>query len=287
MERINGSLVYKYDYTYDDIGNYFKRLDRYKLCFYFDDKFFKEEDNVYEELLGSKIANFLGIKCVNYDMAKVILKDRSVNGVISDNFIMEGYRTVNFKEILDDYFSCHEDYFFDDIYNDMNLELIWNALEDRYKNYENGSKIVANIMNDMVSYFLLDILIGNIDNGKYNYEILESDVDARCCPYFDFEYIFMFSGTNFTVECEDNNNVLNVIMKFLRISDRLFIDRFIDMHNMLTPSKLEELFIEVENDIECELPRNFKNISYLAYSRFYYMLDEVLDVYRDMNCIKK
>ena len=289
MEKIDGNLIFKYNCNYEDLDNFVNKLDRDKLCFYFDNnrKFFKEENNVYEELVGSKIAKYLGIRCVNYDLANVVFKDRKVSGVISDNFIEDGYRIVSFKEIFDDYFSKCEDYLLDDFYNDMSLEFIWKVLDDRYRDYKDCDKIVAKIMDEMVNYFLLDILIGNIDNGKYNYGLMENYVDAKCCPYYDFEYIFMFSRTSFTVEYDDNNDVLGVIIKFLNVSDRLFVDRFIRMHDMLTPSKLEELFIEIEDDIDSKLPDNFKNISYLAYSRFYYILDEILSDYRDVNFIKK
>ena len=161
--------------------------------------FFKEEDNGYLELIGSKISKYLGIRSVHYDLAQFNFSDKFVNGVISKDFREKGYKIVNFATIIDDYIDNNKE---ENIVNEMNLEFIWKILNYRYKGYNNSQMIVAKIMDELVNYFLLDILIGNYDNGKYNYEIMENESAANVLPEpvgNDIEYNFSSILMSFTL----------------------------------------------------------------------------------------
>ncbi len=288
MERENGYLIFKYNCSYKDLINnkIINDLARHRVSFYLTKEklYFKEEENVYHELIGSKIANYLKIKTVNYDLASIITSDKNMKGVVSSSFLDENYHIVSFASIISDY---SKKYNKELQANDMNLEFIWHALEDRYQKHPNSNIIVSNIINQLIDYFLLDLLIGNIDNGKYNYELMENDTDAKCTPYYDFERTFIFKHTRFTIGPNDNNDIYSVIEKFLLEYSPNYINRFLDMYSKLTPLQLEKIFEEVEKDIDYPLPINLKNILFLSYSRHYYKIGDILEKIKINNLSRK
>ena len=269
MKRNNGYLELKVDYSFKELEllGIIKLLGRNKVSFYIDslNYFFKEEGNCYEELIGSEIAKCLGINSVSYDMLNFIASDINFKGVISDDFRIDGYKLLTIDKIIDEYLlDSHKEV----EYNDMNLELLEEALSNHYSNYKNRDMIVRKMMDDIKKSFLFDILIGNIDNGKYNYELMENDIDGRLTPYFDYEQIFKFSSTRLTVSDSNNYSVYDNLLEFLN-SNPEYIDYFREMYNTLTPEKIEELFAKIEREKEITIDSNYKNIIFLTYSRHY------------------
>ena len=287
MKRNNGYIELKYNSLFDELirSNTITILNRNKNCFYINSLklFFKEEDNIYLELIGSKIANILNIDSVKYDALSFISLDKRFNGVISKDFRKEDYHLIKMNEIIDDYLAKHNDSI---IYNEMNFDLIYKAINDRYINYENSELIINNIMDNLKKYFLLDILIGNIDNGKYNYELMENKNDSILCPYFDYGQIFKFSSTRFTVSDNNNYDVYDNLFEFL-LREKEYQEIFIDMYNKLTPIKIEELFKEIENDTGYKIEENIKNIVFLSYSRHYQLIGNVINNLVNENKIKR
>ena len=277
MKRNNGYLELRIDSKYDDLIklDIIKPLKRNKVCFYIDSLklFFKEEESCYEELIGSEIAKLLNIDSVHYDMFEFISLDKRYKGVISENFRCDGYSVITMDKIIDEYLlDSHKEI----IYNDMNLELLSDAIDNHYSNYINKEEIVSKIMDKIYKSFLFDILLGNIDNGKYNYEVMENDIDGKLCPYFDYEQIFKFSSTRLTVSDSDNYSMYDNLFEFLNNYSG-YIDYFKGMYDKLTPDNLEGLFIKIENDKGIKIDNNYKNIIFLSYSRHYYNLGMVLE----------
>lgn len=277
MNRNNGYLQLKLANNYHELINRKEiiPLRRNKVSFYIDSLkvFFKEEINVYLELLGTKIGNLLSLDVATYDMLEVITKDKSFKGVVSNDFRKNDYELVNMSEIIDTYVKDNN---IEVLFNDMNLKLLKDAIEYRYINYENNEQIVNKIMDNLKKYFLLDILIGNIDNGKYNYELMESNTDAITTPYYDFEEIFKFTSTRFTASDNNNYDVYDNLYEFLQ-EETNYLDIFLDMYQKLTPFKVEDLINEVEKDTNSKIDNNPKNIIFLSYSRHYQKIGEVLN----------
>ena len=274
MKRINGYLQLDLTNNYQELVN--KKiiipLKRNKFSLYIDDSFFKEEDNAYLELIGSKIASLLNIKTINYDMLEITLNNSKYKGVISKKFTKDNYNLVNFNKIISDYLLKRKDNI---NYNEMNLELIEKAILDRYSNYPNKDIIISNIMNNIKMSFLLDILIGNNDNGKYNYCVLENNQESYLTPYYDFGCIFNFTNTRLTVNDNDDYNQYNNLLSFLD-KEKEYITIFKKMYELLTPESLEDIIKEVEKDNNFKINQNDKNIIFLSYSRHYMRIGNIL-----------
>ena len=277
MKRNKGYLQLKFDAKFKQLvdDKKIKLLKRNKVSFYIEplNLFFKAENNEYKELLGSKIGKLLNIDYVKYDMLEFITADVSYKGVVADDFRKKGYQLVRMDKIIDDYLlDTNEEVMF----NEMNLELLFKAISNHYINYQNNTLIVDKIMDSLKKYFLFDILIGNIDNGKYNYELMENNYDATTTPYFDFEQTFKFSSTRFTASDRDNYDVYDNLWEFLS-KENDYIAIFKDMYNKLTPNKIEELLAEIENDTGYKISNNDKNIIFLSYGRHYQNLGDILN----------
>lgn len=284
MMRSNGYLEFNFSSKYDELvfRKIISTLNRNKTSFYLNQEklFFKELANGYYELIGSKIAKYLGIKSVEYDLAIFNFRDKSISGVISKDFREDNYKVYNFDMIINDYLKDNK---VENIDNYMNLEFIYKVLNYRYKDYPDSLIIINNIMDELITYFLFDILIGNFDNGRYNYELMENNTDAKNAPYYDFDNTFLFKMTRFTVSDSNNYDIYDNLLEFLSKVDKKYINRFMDMYNKLTPDRLEEIFLEVEKDIDSKMSNNFKNILFLAYSRHYEKISDILSI----NVIKK
>ena len=277
MKRSNGYLNLVFDSKYDQLvkNNIIKPLYRHRICFYIESLrlFFKEENNCYPELIGSEMAKFLNVNSVYYDMLEVVTLDKTIKGVVSNDFREDNYKLITIDKIIDEYLLDSNKKV---LYNDMNLELLSDALNNHYINYENKESIVNRIMDDIKKSFLFDILIGNIDNGKYNYELKENDTDGKLTPYFDYEQIFKFGTTRLTVNDNNNYDVYDNLLIFLN-SEANYVDYFKKMYELLTPDKIEELIIKIENDKHIRVPDNYKNIIFLSYSRHYNNIGMILE----------
>ena len=277
MKRNNGYLQLEIDEKYNNLIDLdiITPLKRNKVCFYINSLklFFKEEENYYQELIGSEIAKILNIDSVYYDMIEFISLDKRYKGVISEDFRCDGYNLITIDKIIDEYLL---DSHIEVIYNDMNLELLNEAIYNHYSNYKDKEEIVTKVMDSIRKSFLFDILIGNIDNGKYNYEIMESDIDGKLCPYFDYEQIFKFSSTRLTVSDSNNYSMYDDLFEFLNTNYE-YLSYFKEMYDKLTPEVIEGLFIKIENDKGVKIDDNYKNIVFLSYSRHYYNIGKVLE----------
>ncbi len=261
--------IKNYDKSYEQLieDKEITRLKKEKQVFFFsnDKYFFKQTDNYYQELIGAKIASHLNIEHVDYKLAKINFKNSTSFGVMALNY-RKNYRVINFHSLFLEYEKANSSLENKD--NNMNLEYIWQVLDYHFKNYKNKEQVVASIMDKLVSHFLLDLIIGNHDNGPFNYEILETNDGATLADYHDFGLAFQFQNhTRFTVENNTNDTFYDNILRFIELSYKEYIDRLNKMINTLTLEELEKIFKEVENDISSQIPLNLKNIIFLSYGR--------------------
>ena len=176
----------------------------------------------------------------------------------------------------------------------FNAAIAWTAsslniserLNIYFNDYRNKDIIVNDIYNDVITYYMLDLLLGNIDNGKYNYEFMVSDTNAKMSPYSDFGMIFNFSSTKLRVNEYCNSSIydnLNVLLSM----NKEYLTRFSSMYEKLTPNKLEEIINDVEKNNKVDFGSNFKNIIFLSYSRHYVMLGNIINTIKKNSYLTK
>lgn len=248
-------------------------LGRYKSSFYINKRklFFKEETTqINYELLGSSVAEYLNVNTVYYEPTIIKAGLMELKGLISKDYRREGYTLVKFNKLLNG--------------SEMTLDNIKIALNNYFKDYINKEEIIKKIYNEVIEHYMLDLLIGNNDNGKYNYEMLVSSDNAYLSPYSDFGLTFNFASTRLRVNEKVDNNIYSNIEMLLQ--DHNYYQKFLNMYNKLNPFVLEELIIELEQKRQITLDDNFKNIIFLSYSRHYMLLRNILETLRNKNKTK-
>ena len=268
----NSYKIIQYKKTFDALikNKTITSLGRYKSSFYINKRklFFKEEtDRMNYELLGNLIADYLNISTVYYEPTIVKTATREVKGLLSKDYRREGYTLVKFDKLLNS--------------KEMTLDNIKVALNNYFKDYINREEIINKIYDEVIKYYMLDLLIGNNDNGKYNYEMLVSSDNAYLSPYTDFGLTFNFTNTRLRVNEEVDNNIYNNIE--LLLQDNNYYQEFLNMYNKLNPFILEELITNLEEKRKITLDDNFKNIIFLSYSRHYMLVRNILESLRNKN----
>ena len=236
-------------------------LGRYKSSFYINKRklFFKEEvDRMYYELLGNSIAEYLNINYTYYEPTIIKTATR------------EGYSLVKFNKLLNG--------------EEMTLDNIKIALNIYFNDYINKEELVNKIYSEVIKHYMLDLLIGNNDNGEYNYEMMVSKDNAYLSPYSDFGLTFNFTSTRLRVNEEVDNSIYSNLKVLLK--EDKYYQEFINMYNKLNPFILEELIENIEQKRKIASDDNFKNIIFLSYSKHYMLVRNILEMLRNKNKIK-
>ena len=227
-------------------------LGRYKSSFYINKRklFFKEEvDRMYYELLGNSIAEYLNINYTYYEPTIIKTATREIKGLVAKDYRREGYSLVKFNKLL------------------------------------NGKEELVNkIYSEVIKHYMLDLLIGNNDNGEYNYEMMVSKDNAYLSPYSDFGLTFNFTSTRLRVNEEVDNSIYSNLKVLLK--EDKYYQEFINMYNKLNPFILEELIENIEQKRKIASDDNFKNIIFLSYSKHYMLVRNILEMLRNKNKIK-
>lgn len=273
----NSYNIIKFDSNYDDLVNsgVISPLNRYKYSFYInsDKLFFKEDtDRMYYELIGTAIGDYLNILHTSYKLTMIETSDTKIKGVTSKDYREDGYKLIKFNNIL--------------FGKEMTLDNISERLNIYFNDYRNKDIIVNDIYNDVITYYMLDLLLGNIDNGKYNYEFMVSDTNAKMSPYSDFGMIFNFSSTKLRVNEYCNSSIYDNLNELLSMNKE-YLTRFSSMYEKLTPNKLEEIINDVEKNNKVDFGSNFKNIIFLSYSRHYVMLGNIINTIKKNSYLTK
>ena len=180
-------------------------LGRYKSSFYINKRklFFKEEvDRMYYELLGNSIAEYLNINYTYYEPTIIKTATREIKGLVAKDYRREGYSLVKFNKLLNG--------------KEMTLDNIKIALDIYFNDYINKEELVNKIYSEVIKHYMLDLLIGNNDNGEYNYEMMVSKDNAYLSPYSDFGLTFNFTSTRLRVNEEVDNSIysnLKILLK--------------------------------------------------------------------------
>ena len=166
----------------------------------------------------------------------------------------------------------------------MTLDNIKIALNIYFNDYINKEELVNKIYSEVIKLYMLDLLIGNYDNGEYNYEMMVSKDNAYLSPYSDFGLTFNFTSTRLRVNEEVDNSIYSNLKVLLK--EDKYYQEFINMYNKLNPFILEELIENIEQKRKIASDDNFKNIIFLSYSKNYMLVRNILEMLRNKNKIK-
>lgn len=236
--------------------------------------FFKKTKYPYTELIAYELATYLGIEATPYDLALF----QNMYGVISKDFKKANCEYVSGQDILFKYarmaknikslenmglISNEYNQFPENApysYNINNLEVIWQALDQRY----NGSEDIKSVMNQIVLYFIFNILSAQSDGMAQNWVLEESDT-VKMVPLFDNELCFKIDSKNGYPKlnlCTNFNDVgkgsYKILDEFLKVSSTEYIELFICKYKMLSLDSFLEILQRVEEKIECVIPEKIK-----------------------------
>lgn len=271
-------LVKPSGYSYH---NFWIKIDGIK--YYFKPSFHRIDS--YSEIIALHIAKHLGIEAITYDLAAFNNKI----GVISKCYRKDDCEYVSGVDILYDYsknnskelceLGLGNSLSFDIGLN--SLEIIWQALENRYK--DNPKANIEELVYKIVLQYIFCILIAHSDKGPQNWEIEEGPEKIDIVPLFDNELSFenpdgydYYSLLNPTIE-ENYIKIPESLRKFLSISSQEYIDLFLEKFNILTNEKLVEIINEVEEYIEAPIPRSEKNHFMDNFKKHRNNIEEVLN----------
>ena len=287
MKRINGFLNIdeyfeiikkKNNFTDDDLEyyGYYKEsgynYDHYWLLINGEKYYFKTSAYIYEEVIASECARFLGIDAVVYDLAEF----KYLEGVISKSYRKEGYDYVSGDEILLEYLEDNDNIIklkemgYDQekliqltrrykIADSINtLEILWQVLEYRYPR---NTEDIKRIMDNFVLIFILNILLSQTDGMPQNWEIEESIDGISLVPFFDGELMFkkldvqIDSNCSLSVNFNDKNRSnYDILREFLKVSSQEFINLFIEKFNLLTIENFLSIIEQIERRIGTKIP---------------------------------
>ena len=284
MKRINGFLnidsYFIKNYKKKYVNEFVKKVSdiHYIITINGRNYYFKKLKNPYTELLAYEVAAFLGLKSVSYDLAIF----QNMYGVISEDFKDKNCKYVSGQDILFEYSRSPrcmtylenmglEQTEVNDYpnnapysYNINNLEIIWQAIEYKYKQL--GINIdMEKIMNDLILIFIFNILVMQNDGMSQNWVLEESAYGVNVGLLYDNAEAFKFGEGKHLPQCNFSTNFNDVglgtyviLEEFLKVSDKVYVDLFKEKFNMLTEDVFLKLIQRVEYKIECSIPNEIK-----------------------------
>ncbi|MBQ7031114.1 MAG: hypothetical protein IJN13_01925 [Bacilli bacterium] len=284
MKRINGFLnidsYFIKNYKKKYVNEFVKKVSdiHYIITINGRNYYFKKLKNPYTELLAYEVAAFLGLKSVSYDLAIF----QNMYGVISEDFKDKNFKYVSGQDILFEYSRSPrcmtylenmglEQTEVNDYpnnapysYNINNLEIIWQAIEYKYKQL--GINIdIEKIMNELILIFIFNILVMQNDGMSQNWVLEESAYGVNVGLLYDNAEAFKFAEGKHSPQCNFSTNFNDVglgtyaiLEEFLKISDKVYVDLFKEKFNMLTEDVFLKLIQRVEYKIECSIPNEIK-----------------------------
>ncbi len=252
--------------------------------------YFKEGEleYCYRSLIGSEIAKYLGIPTLEFSLATY----KGKYGVVSPTYNPENKKEVNLSVILKKYYSeviskNKEEFSEEKIFElENNLETIWWAIEYYYKDRKNGKEITANLMKQVIDYYILQIIIGEIDLHSNNICILDSE-EPTLAKYFDydlcFEIIFRKNNYfNYTINPyadPDQKKILPAqsIRTFLHASDSSYEDYL--KEKIKNAPDIEFIFEKVEEKTRFLMPEEYKKDYRYLYNQYLTTINAILEEY--------
>ena len=222
-----------------------------------DTYYFKEVPNreLVMEMISKSIAFLLGIPYLKESIA--ILNDKY--GLLSKSYLKDDDKSYNLHNLMQNYFYENND---DELldYRKLaslnNLEDIWFALEDRYKD----KNIVKNLMDGITNIFMFDLLVGESDRTLRNIEIIESYNTVTLAPLYDTSSILADKSTALGVDEDDYlKSDLDKLDKFIENSDTAYKEKFYSYLNTLDSIGIEKIIEETERENDFIIDNNLKN----------------------------
>lgn len=169
-----------------------------------------------------------------------------------------------------------------------NLEKIWFALEDRYKDRGNMQEIVKNIMKKIIDVFILDIITGQVDRNATNLEIVEyEDGTVDLQPIFDNGRAMlndpMSTTVCLTVDHDYWRNLSDVIERFYLFSSSEFNGLLLNCLWVIENENIKSILDRVEEKIGCKLDDKLRDLYLLRFKIYYEFLQDEFEYIQRRN----
>ena len=198
--------------------------------------------------------------------------------MISNNYKEDDYSYISLDTILNDYYvyitNNNINYENIRIYELVNLETIWQALEYRYRNTNNSEEIVKKLMEELTSRFLIDILTGQNDRHEFNIEIKEKGNDIKLANIYDNEEGLMYDKFDMGVTMDSlkykGDYMTSLLNEFFNISESKYIDIFNSMLDKLSIDKFKLIVNDIKSNVkDLEVSDNYFDELINRYSKYY------------------
>ncbi len=263
-----------------------------------DKKYFFKECSYKEaitELIVNEMLDYARIRNIKYDLACI----DGCYGVISKDFKKEGYHYYDGDEILEEYrqglrkqMSETEDKEFrkvleeeyESMYYTSNnlLEVIWNALDYHFRDFENKDSLVSRTMRQLCITHMKDMLILNQDRNKFNWVIEESEKEANLVPDFDHGETFKDKhwsalhinplGKKYMID-----NSYKELEKFIKWSDKSTYKVLEYLKSKLGMNNLDIAIKKVEEKIGVPIHEDTKEEIRESFQKHQIKLEEILE----------
>lgn len=243
--------------------------------------YFKEstKEGIVNELIIDSICKLFNKDVLEQDYGYITDKyNRKVYGLISNNYKDDNYSYISLDTILNDYYvyitNNNINYEKIRIYELVNLETIWQALEYRYRNIDNSKEIVKKLMEELVSRLLIDILTGQNDRYEFNIEIKEKDSDIKLANIYGNEEGLMYDKFDMGVTMDSlkykGDYMTSLLNEFFDISESKYIDIFNLMLDKLNIDKFKLIVNDIKLQVkDLEIPDGYFNELISRYSKYY------------------
>ncbi len=243
--------------------------------------YFKEstKEGIVNELIIDSICKLFNKDVLEQDYGYITDKyNRKVYGLISNNYKDDNYSYISLDTILNDYYvyitNNNINYEKIRIYELVNLETIWQALEYRYRNIDNSKEIVKKLMEELVSRLLIDILTGQNDRYEFNIEIKEKDSDIKLANIYGNEEGLMYDKFDMGVTMDSlkykGDYMTSLLNEFFNISESKYIDIFNLMLDKLNIDKFKLIVNDIKLQVkDLEIPDGYFNELISRYSKYY------------------
>lgn len=243
--------------------------------------YFKEstKEGIVNELIIDSICKLFNKDVLEQDYGYITDKyNRKVYGLISNNYKDDNYSYISLDTILNDYYvyitNNNINYEKIRIYELVNLETIWQALEYRYRNIDNSKEIVKKLMEELVSRLLIDILTGQNDRYEFNIEIKEKDSDIKLANIYGNEEGLMYDKFDMGVTMDSlkykGDYMTSLLNEFFNISESKYIDIFNLMLDKLNIDKFKLIVNDIKLQVkDLEIPDSYFDELISRYSKYY------------------
>lgn len=233
-------------------------------------------NDIFNELIAEEIAKCLGLPTVHYDLAST---EYDI-GVISESFYQKGDNCIYLKDILTD---CYKEE--KSVEPRNNLEDIWYALDQRYKD----KMLVAKLMSQLISIFIFDILIGNIDRHSLNLIIIENQEGVNFSKVFDNErmldhlsiidcgYALGIDKDDYFEKRSEFKEKENFVQKFINTGSGIYKKLLQENLEIINEENIERILQKVEKRIGVHINHTIKKSLKMRFLVNYETLNSILN----------